>query len=196
MKKRLFTKNRLIALLITLVAALFLGAVYIFCSPLNSSSDVFTKRTPVASSLANSSAMESFDVKYLLKDADGKTKTDIWQEVTEDAKNAGKIIYVELGEDWCLDDAGQPQRHLDIPTGRNITLNLNGYTISRNLSGPALNGALVVVEGDFTLTDTLGGGALTGGHTKNQDASGIWVKNGGNLIMNGGALKDCLTTVE
>ncbi len=96
MKKRLFTKNRLIALLITLVAALFLGAVYIFCSPLNSSSDVFTKRTPVASSLANSSAMESFDVKYLLKDADGKTKTDIWQEVTEDAKNAGKIIYVEL----------------------------------------------------------------------------------------------------
>lgn len=195
MKKRLFTKNRLIALLITLVAALFLGAVYIFCSPLNSSSDVFTKRTPVASSLANSSAMESFDVKYLLKDADGKTKTDIWQEVTEDAKNAGKIIYVELGEDWCLDDAGQPQRHLDIPAGRNITLNLNGYTISRNLSGPALNGALVVVEGDFTLTDTLGGGALTGGDTKNQAASGIWVKNGGNLIMNGGALKDCSTTV-
>lgn len=71
-------------------------------------------------------------------------------------------------------------------SGGNVTLDLNGHTIDRELGGYLSNGNVIAVRGSFTLTDSAGGGTITGGNA--HSAGGVYVENGGTFIMEGGTI--------
>ena len=80
--------------------------------------------------------------------------------------------------------------YLHIAAGKNITLDLNGNTIHRNLSVSTPNGNAVKVEGALTLEDSAGGGLIRGGNNYESGAygGGVVVSDGGAFTMNGGAI--------
>ena len=67
---------------------------------------------------------------------------------------------------------------LSIPSGKTLTIDLNGHTISRSLSSATSGGSVFTVAGTLTITDSAGGGVLSGG----------WNSKGGGAIANSGTL--------
>ena len=91
---------------------------------------------------------------------------------------------------------------LTVPTGKNVTINLNAHSIDAKN-----NGTVIKVYGTLTLENTgdtdLGGGTGSGaanGCLKNGTsgeaggAGGILIADGGKLIMNGGWIYNCTST--
>ena len=91
---------------------------------------------------------------------------------------------------------------LTVPTGKNVTINLNAHSIDAEN-----NGTVIKVYGTLTLENTgdigLGGGPGSGaanGCLKNGTsgeaggAGGILIADGGKLIMNGGWIYNCTST--
>mgnify|MGYP004562141813 FL=1 len=91
---------------------------------------------------------------------------------------------------------------LTVPTGKNVTINLNAHSIDAKN-----NGTVIKVYGTLTLENTgdigLGGGPGSGaanGCLKNGTsgeaggAGGILIADGGKLIMNGGWIYNCTST--
>ncbi|MBP1535364.1 MAG: leucine-rich repeat protein [Ruminococcus sp.] len=80
---------------------------------------------------------------------------------------------------------------LVIPAGKTITIDLNGHTIDRRLSGSSLfsDGYVIKVEGDLTLTDSSEGqtGKITGG-SNSGDGGGVIVDYNGSFTMTGGSI--------
>lgn len=78
-----------------------------------------------------------------------------------------------------------------IPSGHEVTLDLNGFTINRGLEAPIENGAVIYIENGATLnlTDTRaasgGDGKITGGNSTT-GAGGIQIEMGGSLNLWGG----------
>lgn len=79
---------------------------------------------------------------------------------------------------------------------KNITIDLNGYTIDRNLSEPTRDGYVIKVENNATLTikdsSSSGNGIITGGSNNNGGwscSSGILVL--GTFNLEGGTIRDC-----
>ena len=62
--------------------------------------------------------------------------------------------------------AGEGDGPLTVPSGRTVTINLNGHKIDRNLSAPTQNGSVFYVNGgNLIIEDRTGGGMITGGNT-------------------------------
>ena len=93
---------------------------------------------------------------------------------------------------------------LTVPTGKNVTINLNAHSIDAKN-----NGTVIKVYGTLTLENTgdtdLGGGTGSGaanGCLKNGTsgeaggAGGILIADGGKLIMNGGWIYNCTSTLS
>ena len=91
---------------------------------------------------------------------------------------------------------------LTVPTGKNVTINLNAHSIDAKN-----NGTVIKVYGTLTLENTgdigLGGGTGSGsdsGRLMNgtsgdkSGAGGILIADGGKLIMNGGWIYNCTST--
>ncbi|MBQ9549262.1 MAG: InlB B-repeat-containing protein, partial [Lachnospiraceae bacterium] len=78
---------------------------------------------------------------------------------------------------------------LRIPSGKAITLDLNGHTIDRGLKekDAAGDGYVVNNEGSLILKDTAGGGRLTGG---NAAGNGGGITNTGTLTLEGGTITE------
>ena len=78
---------------------------------------------------------------------------------------------------------------LTVPSGKNVTLDLNGYTIDRGLSSSEAktNGNVITNNGTLTITDssTEKTGIITGG---NNTGSGGCIVNAGTLTVSGGTL--------
>lgn len=74
---------------------------------------------------------------------------------------------------------------IKVPKGTNITIDLNGHSINRNLTEGIGNGQVILVEGNLTVTDGATGGKITGGY--NRPTSGP--AYGGGIYVNGGTLK-------
>ncbi|MGX8705413.1 MAG: hypothetical protein ACSW8J_02440, partial [bacterium] len=111
-----------------------------------------------------------------------KTGIETWEDLQAAIEEAGDGEMLVLGEEMCAEDAdGAP---LLIPAGRNVTLDLNGFTISRDLRRPRTDGCVIIVEGSLTLVDDVGGGAITGGNTTG-NGGGIYVAEGGSLTVDG-----------
>lgn len=83
--------------------------------------------------------------------------------------------------------AGATDRFLNVPSGKTVTLDLNGHTLSRGLtnSAAAAYGYVIKNEGTLTITDSAGGGTITGGNNAG-DGGGIY--NTGTLTLNGGTI--------
>ena len=89
---------------------------------------------------------------------------------------------------------------LTVPTGKTVTLDLNGKAIDAKSNGTVLvvNGTLTIKNSGADLAGPIGGGAgpITGniknGKARDQEAGGILVAGGGKLVMNSGWLTNCV----
>ena len=91
--------------------------------------------------------------------------------------------------------AGENDQMLDVRNGKTVVLDLNGYTIDRNLSEATDGGVVIRVGlnggGDLTVMDTseAGTGTITGGYNSRDDgAGGVVVMNGGSLTLESGKI--------
>lgn len=92
-----------------------------------------------------------------------------------------QLLINEGGEITLTDDvtASVGSVGLTIPSNRTVTLNLNGFTINRNLESPQDNGSVIIVNGNLTIN---GPGTITGGNTTSV-GGGIRVKKNGSLTL-------------
>ena len=87
--------------------------------------------------------------------------------------------------------AGAGDKPITIPAGKNIVLDLNGYTLDRNLGGAAADGSAIHVlsDGKLTIESSDGNngakGMITGGNTTG-NGGGILCE--GTLFLNGGII--------
>ena len=89
---------------------------------------------------------------------------------------------------------------LTVPTGKTVTLDLNGKAIDAKSNGTVLvvNGTLTIKNSCADLAGPIGVGAgpITGniknGKASDQEAGGILVAGGGKLVMNSGWLTNCV----
>ena len=93
--------------------------------------------------------------------------------------------FVKLGADITL------SAHLSIGNSstRNVTLDLNGHTLQRNLAATDANGHVIEIysQGTLTIIDGAGGGMLKGGNANN----GGGICNYGTLYFKGGTITAC-----
>ena len=114
--------------------------------------------------------------------ADGNTYYHI---TGSNAWNALRGNLIESGS-YVLDMdyiAGTNNDPLVVPEGVSVTLDLNGYTVDRNLFTEAAkeSGYVILVESGGSLTIT-GAGTVKGGHNSG-NGGGIYVENGAELIL-------------
>ena len=88
---------------------------------------------------------------------------------------------------------------LYVPKGKSVTIDLNGYDIDRRLSEAELDGEVIYLSRDASLTikDTSpsGSGAIRGGYSSN-GAGGIHAKPGSRIYLEGGMISHCRSTEE
>ncbi len=132
--------------------------------------------------------------------------------VQQSLTNRGSAVTVKLTRDWlAMPDetfttsfgtgVGFYNGSICVPKGANIILDLNGYRIDRNLlnvENGLPDGRCITVFGDFTLNDSFGGGAITGGHAArdyvdgtdpySRHGGGVFAGSGAKFIMNGGTV--------
>ena len=95
-------------------------------------------------------------------------------------------IQLESGKTYT---ALSTNSNLNIPSGKNITIDLNGQTLDRGLNDQAYatNGNVFTVASGSSLTIT-GSGYIQGG--KNNDSGGAFINNG-TLTINSGTIQYC-----
>ena len=109
---------------------------------------------------------------------DGQEAADY--EALQAALNAGGTV--ALSQDVVLPEGSAS---LTVPSGVTATLDLNGKSLIKKQNMPDENGTIIVNEGTLTITDSAGGGQITGGNAW-INAGGI--KNSGELTFAGGTL--------
>lgn len=92
---------------------------------------------------------------------------------------------VTLGAD--ITTASQGGR-LDINNGKTVTIDLNGHTLTRQMTAADDGGQVIFVAngGSLTIKDSSTGGKITGGWA--YQGGGIYVQEGGSLTITGGAI--------
>ncbi|MBO6302537.1 MAG: hypothetical protein J6N15_08890 [Ruminiclostridium sp.] len=116
------------------------------------------------------------------------TEAATWTEL-KDALTAGGDVRLTGNV-----TAGNSDTALVVPSGKTVTLDLNGHTIDRGLKGKdAVSDNVITVRGNLTLTDSSTGepGTITGGKT-NGNGGGVYVN--GTFTMSGGTISDCSAT--
>lgn len=133
-----------------------------------------------------------------------------WQELQQRIFNAYDYQTIALTQN-CL--AYKDDNWLYFPAGKHLTLDLAGYTLSRNLGAERGEGFVLGVWCDLTVMDSRGGGMITGGwndslgggayvadggrltlksgtigYNRAARGGGVWVHEGGTLLMEGGAI--------
>jgi len=96
--------------------------------------------------------------------------------------------------------SGDDSKPLEIPSGKTVTLDLNGHTIDRGLKGwinGVTNANVITVSGNLTLTDGSadGTGKLTGGNTT-KEGGGVFIDQNATFTMEGGSITDCITNSQ
>ena len=115
--------------------------------------------------------------------ARAETAVDTWAALQE------AIDRAEAGETVVLSgdvSAGASDATLNVPTGRNLALDLNGHALDRNLHGDEDEGSVLSIETGAILTirDSVGTGTITGGCA----GYGGGILNQGALILEGGCV--------
>ena len=72
--------------------------------------------------------------------------------------------------------AGADNAALTVPAGKAVTLDLAGHTLSRGLTNARKDGNVITVYGSLTVTDSRGGGTITGGNN---------IGEGGGVLVHG-----------
>ena len=130
-----------------------------------------------------------------------------WGDVIELAQTAYKMdsaayVKVVLARDWVatansVDGFGKSASDFSngrifVPAGTNISIDLNGHKIDRNLTLGVSNGQVFYIQGSLTIADSATGGIITGGFNSPSSGAtyggGIYVHNG-SLTLKGGSIE-------
>lgn len=134
--------------------------------------------------------------------------SDAWNSAVEIGKSSE--VTVTLNKDWTADGSGSlgsgagfKNGGLSYSSSKNLTLDLNGFAIDRNLLKPVSNGAVIYVNsvmtisdsrsGEYTVSELFKGGAICNGSSTSR-GGGIVIADGAELRFNGGTLLNCVST--
>ncbi len=133
---------------------------------------------------------------------------DAWNKAAELGKS-GEVTFT-LKQNWKADDSGSLGGGAGFKDGalyysgaKNLTLDLNGYYIDRNIFKPVSGGAVIYVGSVMTITDSrrdeytsselFKGGAIQNG-ANTERGGGIVVYDNARLEFNGGTVLNCVST--
>ncbi len=133
----------------------------------------------------SNSAIEQSNDLMLLEIRANRTVTT-WAELQNAVNNAADGDVIILGDNIT---AAGSDSYINIPSGKNVTIDLNGKTLDRNRESADKNGHVIKVSGKLTITDSVGGGVIKGGYAT--DGGGIYV-DGKNAVLtfNGGSISE------
>jgi len=124
--------------------------------------------------------------------ADDPWIVSTWAELSEKMSAGG---HIKLGTDVTVPE-GTDSSYLDVPSGKVVTLDLNGKTIDRGLAGkePVKNGYVIEVNPDASLTvsdsSELQTGTITGGNNTGEGGGVCMAPSTGVLFkLTGGTIK-------
>lgn len=107
-----------------------------------------------------------------------------WEDLNADHGTLPYIIVLE--KDITAPSGSSP---LLIPAGKTVTIDLNGHTLSRGLSGDAVaNGNVITVKGKLILKSSASGGKVTGGNSTG-NGGGVFVDANGTFLMQSGSVE-------
>jgi len=120
--------------------------------------------------------------------ASAETLAAAWDEAVE---NNGTFT---LTEDWIAIDnkLGSGTYFysggLHVPSGKTVTLDLHGHTIDRGLPGGTYHGFAILVQGNLTIDDTVGGGKI---FNAGSELGTVGVLSGTCTLVNGTISQSC-----
>lgn len=133
---------------------------------------------------------------------------DAWNRAAE-LGNSGEVTF-SLNKNWEADDTGSLGSGYGFSGGalsysgrNNLTLDLNGCSIDRNLFAPRSNGAVIYVNstmtiidsksGEYTVSELFRGGAVMNG-SNSARGGGIVVSDNATLNISGGTILNCVSS--
>ncbi len=140
---------------------------------------------------------------------DNKDLENAWNNaVNESLISGGKQVAFNLTHDWIATektDGAEGRTYFGegvgfdefgrifVPAGANVKINLNGYTIDRNLISKEAqaNGNVMYINGSLEIDDSTGRGRITGGNSNMVDVGsegwgGCICADGGTLVITNG----------
>ncbi|MEA4814222.1 MAG: S-layer homology domain-containing protein [Oscillospiraceae bacterium] len=169
------------------------GTTYYYCVVTNTitdNGDGGTKTATTTSNIAkitvNAAASNVMSVDF---DGDGENAPTLYTDFADGwaaaigSSNTTNTT-VTLLANWTTTNS------LSVPSGKTVSLDLNGKTIKRNLSSATYSGYVISVDGTLTVTDSSNPdtGKITGGWSSDGDVSGINVNSSGTLNLLGGSV--------
>ena len=142
-----------------------------------------------------------FEISYL-------SFSEAWNKAVELGQSSE--VTITLHQNWTADDSGSLGSGAGFKNGalsysgaKNLTLDLNGCSIDRNLITPTSDGAVIYVtssmtivdskSGEYTVSNLFKGGAIQNG-ANSARGGGIAVTENGVLNFNGGTILNCVST--
>ncbi len=133
---------------------------------------------------------------------------EAWHSAVE-AGNSGEVTFT-LNKDWTANESGSLGSGSGFSNGalsysgrNNLTIDLNGCAIDRNLFKPIENGAVIYVNsvltvvdsksGEYTVSDLFKGGAIQNGANTGR-GGGVVVADNATFNFNGGTILNCVST--
>lgn len=123
-----------------------------------------------------SNRIDLYEGEVLVGNLDNST---LWADAISRSTSNNIAVNFKLSGDWILNgttDFGSGEGfnggRLHIPRGANIILDLNGYTINRNLTASRSYGSVLYVNGNLEIKDSVGGGKITGGYISSGSSEG------------------------
>ncbi len=148
----------------------------------------------------------------IVTSGDSSTPYTSFEEAWNKAVELGKSseVTIKLNKDWEANSSGSlgggsgfKSGGLSYSGSNNLTLDLNGCVIDRNLIKPQENGAVIFVNSTMTIIDSRSneytafdlfkGGAIQNGANTNR-GGGIVVADNATLNFNGGTILNCVST--
>lgn len=165
------------------------GKVGISVQAVTSTGTVFTSSLSGKGSYAKFSP-DLDNTKYETADKNGEAQVQTYWTGLQTLLSTGGSV--TLSKNYTAIDG--IDTHLVIPSGKTVNLNLNGYTINRNLSSSSTDRDYVIqVQAGATLTITgVGTNSVIKGGYNTSDAGGVY--NSGELTINGAYISNNTTT--
>ncbi len=183
----------------------------------NSSAEITAPEKSASSAIANGEETASGNISAPKLDAkatgvtvnSGTTASAMataWNNAVTQSSSSNEVTFV-LQANWTAPASGSSTSFgtgtgfssgaLCVPAGKKIVLDLAGHTLNRGLSSKSAvagGGVISVYDSTLTITDSVGGGKITGGNTTG-DGGGITISTsnysvGSNVYLNGGAITD------
>lgn len=146
------------------------------------------KRQITASLLSVAMIFTMLPVMPQMAAEESSTEITTWEQLQEAINNGGSIKLMQ--NITC--ESPTNDNYLNVPSETTVTIDLNGYTIDRNLKTSISNGSVIINYGNLTITDTSTAkdGKVTGGNVDGIPLyGGGGVLNRGNFVMNGGSIE-------